>query len=135
MKIEIWSDIICPFCYIGLTKLELALQEVEQEVQAEITWKSYQLNPEFPEDAPGMPTYDYLVRTKGMSMDDVVAMTAQLSAQGKELGITLNFDKAIVVNTKKSTSSPSFCAGPSKRNCFEKIIVQSSFYRRFRCQR
>lgn len=52
MKIEIWSDIICPFCYIGLTKLEMALQESENQVPAEISWKSYQLNPDFPADAP-----------------------------------------------------------------------------------
>jgi len=127
MKIEIWSDIICPFCYIGLTKLESALQEVEQEVQAEITWKSYQLNPEFPEDAPGMPTYDYLVRTKGMSMDDVVAMTAQLSAQGKELGIALNFDKAIVVNTKKAHRLLHFAQAHQKGTALKKSLFKAHF--------
>ncbi|GAA4176904.1 MULTISPECIES: DsbA family oxidoreductase [Sphingobacterium] len=127
MKIEIWSDIICPFCYIGLTKLESALQEVEQDVQAEITWKSYQLNPEFPEDAPGMPTYDYLVRTKGMSMDDVVAMTAQLSAQGKELGIALNFDKAIVVNTKKAHRLLHFAQTHQKGTALKKSLFKAHF--------
>ncbi|HAT91732.1 MAG TPA: disulfide bond formation protein DsbA, partial [Sphingobacterium sp.] len=49
MKIEIWSDIICPFCYIGLTKLELALQESTSKPSAKIIWKSYQLNPDYPE--------------------------------------------------------------------------------------
>lgn len=127
MKIEIWSDIICPFCYIGLTKLESALQEVVQEVQAEITWKSYQLNPEFPEDAPGMPTYDYLVRTKGMSMDDVVAMTAQLSNQGKELGIALNFDKAIVVNTKKAHRLLHFAQTIQKGTVLKKALFKAHF--------
>lgn len=127
MKIEIWSDIICPFCYIGLTKLESALQEGVQEVQAEITWKSYQLNPEFPEDAPGMPTYDYLVRTKGMSMDDVVAMTAQLSNQGKELGIALNFDKAIVVNTKKAHRLLHFAQTNQKGTALKKALFKAHF--------
>ncbi|MDF2478752.1 MAG: hypothetical protein K0S24_4235 [Sphingobacterium sp.] len=127
MKIEIWSDIICPFCYIGLTKLESALQEGVQEVQAEITWKSYQLNPEFPEDAPGMPTYDYLVRTKGMSIDDVVAMTAQLSNQGKELGIALNFDKAIVVNTKKAHRLLHFAQTNQKGTALKKALFKAHF--------
>ncbi|MDF2517931.1 MAG: hypothetical protein K0R59_3227 [Sphingobacterium sp.] len=127
MKIEIWSDIICPFCYIGLTKLESALQEYEREIQAEITWKSYQLNPDFPEDAPGMPTYDYLVRTKGMSMDDVVAMTGQLSAQAKELGITLNFDKAIVVNTKKAHRLLHFAQANDKGTALKKSLLKAHF--------
>lgn len=127
MKIEIWSDIICPFCYIGLTKLESALQKGVQEVQAEITWKSYQLNPEFPEDAPGMPTYDYLVRTKGMSIDDVVAMTAQLSNQGKELGIALNFDKAIVVNTKKAHRLLHFAQTNQKGTALKKALFKAHF--------
>ncbi|CAM3484010.1 DsbA family oxidoreductase [Sphingobacterium prati] len=127
MKIEIWSDIICPFCYIGLTKLELALHETADEAQVKITWKSYQLNPDFPEDEAGMPTYDYLVRTKGMSMDDVVAMTAQLSEQGKELGITLNFDKAIVVNTKKAHRLIHFAQAHNKGTALKKSLFKAHF--------
>lgn len=127
MKIEIWSDIICPFCYIGLTKLELALQEAAPEVQTEMIWKSYQLNPEFPEDAAGMPTYDYLVRTKGMSMDDIVAMTGQLSAQGKELGIALNFDQAIVVNTKRAHRLLHFAQAHGKGTTLKKVLFKAHF--------
>ncbi|MDM1293166.1 DsbA family oxidoreductase [Sphingobacterium sp. N143] len=127
MKIEIWSDIICPFCYIGLTKLEQALQESSGPVQAEISWKSYQLNPDYPEDAPGMPTYDYLVQTKGMSMDDVVAMTSQLSTQGRELGIVLNFDKAIVVNTKKAHRLIHFAQTYGKGTLIKKSLFKAHF--------
>lgn len=127
MKIEIWSDIICPFCYIGLTKLEMALQESENQVPAEISWKSYQLNPDFPADAPGMPTYDYLIRSKGMSMDDVVAMTAQLSAQGKELGIELNFDRAIVVNTRKAHRLLHFAQIQGKATALKKALFKAHF--------
>jgi predicted DsbA family dithiol-disulfide isomerase len=127
MKIEIWSDIICPFCYIGLTKLELALQESTSKPSAEIIWKSYQLNPDYPQDAPAMPTYDYLVQTKGMSMDDVVAMTSQLSAQGKELGIDLNFEKAIVVNTKKAHRLIHFAQAQQKGTQIKKALFKAHF--------
>ena len=127
MKIEIWSDIICPFCYIGLTKLEMALQEYTNTSQTEITWKSYQLNPDFPVDASGIPTYDYLVQTKGMSMDDVVAMTSQLSAQGKGLGIALNFDKAIVVNTRKAHRLLHLAQAQSKGTALKKSLFKAHF--------
>jgi len=127
MKIEIWSDIICPFCYIGLTKLEQALQESPSNPQAEIKWKSYQLNPDYPEDAPAISTYDYLVQTKGMSMDDVVAMTSQLSAQGKELGIALNFEKAIIVNTKKAHRLIHFAQQYEKGTPVKKALLKAHF--------
>ncbi|MDQ1150526.1 DsbA family oxidoreductase [Sphingobacterium zeae] len=127
MKIEIWSDIICPFCYIGLTKLEMALHESANKPAAEIIWKSYQLNPDYPEDAPAIPTYDYLVQTKGMSMDDVVAMTSQLSAQGRELGIALNFDKAVVVNTRKAHRLIHFAQGYQKGTPIKKALFKAHF--------
>ncbi|MDR6734678.1 DsbA family oxidoreductase [Sphingobacterium sp. 2149] len=127
MKIEIWSDIICPFCYIGLTKLEMALQESANKPAAEIIWKSYQLNPDYPEDAPAIPTYDYLVQTKGMSIDDVVAMTSQLSAQGRELGIALNFDKAVVVNTRKAHRLIHFAQGHQKGTPIKKALFKAHF--------
>lgn len=127
MKIEIWSDIICPFCYIGLTKLEMALHESANKPAAEIIWKSYQLNPDYPEDAPAIPTYDYLVQTKGMSMDDLVAMTSQLSAQGRELGIALNFDKAVVVNTRKAHRLIHFAQGYQKGTPIKKALFKAHF--------
>lgn len=48
MKIEIWSDIVCPFCYIGKKKLEQALDQFPQKEKVEIEFKSYQLDPNTP---------------------------------------------------------------------------------------
>ncbi len=45
MKVEIWSDIACPFCYIGKRKFENALNEFEHKEQVEVGWKSFQLDP------------------------------------------------------------------------------------------
>src|SRR6478735_11159005 len=45
MKIEIWSDVMCPFCYIGKRKFEAALDKFEHKNDVEIVWKSYQLDP------------------------------------------------------------------------------------------
>ena len=51
MKIEIWSDVVCPFCYIGKRNLELSLAQFSQRNQLEITWKSFVLDPHLPETA------------------------------------------------------------------------------------
>ena len=57
MKIEIWSDIICPFCYIGKRKLELALEQTG--IKATIDWRSFELNPAASQSY-GMPLPDVM---------------------------------------------------------------------------
>ena len=52
MKIEIWSDVACPFCYIGKRRLEQALDGFEYQSDVEIEWKSFQLNPELKINKP-----------------------------------------------------------------------------------
>jgi predicted DsbA family dithiol-disulfide isomerase len=58
VKIEIWSDVVCPWCYIGKRRLESALREFEHADEVEIAWRSFQLNPDAPDRA--VPTRDYL---------------------------------------------------------------------------
>ena len=52
MKIEIWSDVVCPWCYIGKRRIENALAEFEHADEVEVHWRSYQLDP----GAPTEPT-------------------------------------------------------------------------------
>ena len=63
MKIEIWSDIACPFCYIGKRKLEKAIQKLKDSSLVEVEWKSFQLNPDLVSD-PSLSTLDYLSQSK-----------------------------------------------------------------------
>jgi len=80
MKIEIWSDIMCPFCYIGKRHLEKALETFPGKDDVEIEWKSFQLDPTIPMDL-GKETsvYDYLAARKGISMDQVKLMHERVS--------------------------------------------------------
>jgi predicted DsbA family dithiol-disulfide isomerase len=74
MRIEIWSDVVCPWCYIGKRRLERALGQFEHAADVEITWRSFQLNPDTP---PGtaVPTLDYLARRFG---PQATAMTTRV---------------------------------------------------------
>ena len=101
MKIEIWSDIACPFCYIGKRKLEKAIQKLPDSSSIQIEWKSFQLNPTLQTD-PNQNTLTYLAETKGWTMEQTLQMTAQVSAMGKEEGLNFNFEKTAVANTKRS---------------------------------
>lgn len=101
MKIEIWSDIACPFCYIGKRKLEKAIQRLPDSEGIVLEWKSFQLNPILQTD-PNQNTLTYLAETKGWTMEQTLQMTAQVTAMGKEEGLNFNFEKTAVANTKRS---------------------------------
>ena len=101
MKIEIWSDIMCPFCYMGKKQLEFALENYSGGKNVEIVWKSFELNPNIAHD-PNLKLQEYLSETKGIDPESVTHMYHKLTAQGRELGIDFNFEKAQVSNSKKA---------------------------------
>ncbi|MCW3465358.1 DsbA family oxidoreductase [Chitinophaga nivalis] len=98
MKVEIWSDIMCPFCYIGKRKFEEALEQFPDKEKITVEWKSFQLNPDLKPE-PGTDVYDYLAAKKGQSREWSLSMHAQVVNMAKEAGLTYDFDKAIVANS------------------------------------
>ena len=94
MRIEIWSDVVCPWCYIGKRRLERALGEFEHADEVEVTWRSFQLNPDAP--ATAVPTLDYLAQRFGPQAQ---GMTARVAEMGKGEGLTLDFASSLTVNT------------------------------------
>lgn len=98
MKIEIWSDIMCPFCYIGKRHLEAALEAFPQKEKVEIEWKSFQLDPDMPH-LPGVSVIDYLAKAKGISREESVAMHDRVVAMAAEAGLEYRFDKAVPANS------------------------------------
>jgi predicted DsbA family dithiol-disulfide isomerase len=94
MQIEIWSDVVCPWCYIGKRRLERALGEFEHADEVEVSWRSFQLNPDAPEKA--VPTLDYLAQRFGPQAQ---AMTARVAELGQQEGLTLDFGSSLTVNT------------------------------------
>ncbi len=98
MQIEIWSDVVCPFCYIGKRHLEQAIADLKMEDEVEITWKSFQLDPSA-QPREGLTLKKYLSESKGMSMDQVEQMTTGVVDRAAAVGLKFNFDEAIVANT------------------------------------
>lgn len=101
MKIEIWSDVICPFCYIGKRNFETALAQFADKDNIEVEWKSYQLDSSVPEVAVETQE-DYLVKRKGMSRDQVKGMLANVTEMAKQAGLEYHLDKSVMVNTQKA---------------------------------
>lgn len=101
MKIEIWSDVVCPFCYIGKRKMEKALQKFPFKDKVTIEWKSFQLNPD-QKTNPDLSTLEHLAQSKGWSMDQTRQITANVVEMAKAEGLTFDFEKAVVANTKNA---------------------------------
>jgi predicted DsbA family dithiol-disulfide isomerase len=98
MKIEIWSDVMCPFCYIGKRRFESALQQFTDKNNIEIEWKSFQLNPDLKTD-PNININQYLADIKGWTLDQAEEMNNHVTQMAAEVGLTYDFDKAIVANS------------------------------------
>ncbi len=97
MKIEVWSDIMCPFCYIGKRHLEAALSKFPNE-SFEIEWKSFQLDPTIIPQ-PNKNVYEYLAERKGMSVEESKQMHAGVVARAAEVGLDYHFEKAVISNS------------------------------------
>ena len=98
MKIEIWSDIVCPFCYIGKRKFEMALADFPEKDKVVIEWRSYQLDPTMI-NTPGKSVHQYLAERKGCSLQEAKDMNEMMSNVAKEVGLNYNFDIAVINNT------------------------------------
>jgi len=98
MKVEIWSDIVCPFCYIGKRKFEKALEKFPAREQVEIVWRSFQLDPGM-KVIPGQTVHQYLAERKGVSLEKGKEMNAYMTNVAKEVGLEYNFNIAIINNT------------------------------------
>jgi len=100
MKIEIWSDVMCPFCYIGKRNHESALNQFADNKQVEVIWKSFQLDPTIPQPTDtSQNTLQYLTDRKGMSYSQVENMTKGITQAAKNIGLEYHLDKTLVTNT------------------------------------
>ncbi|HBF28897.1 DsbA family oxidoreductase [Rhizobium sp.] len=89
ITIDLVSDVVCPWCYLGKARLELAIADVQDEVSVDINWRPYQLNPNYPPE--GVDQQVELAKKLG-GKDNMDRGHAQLTAMGKEVGIDFDFD-------------------------------------------
>ena len=101
MQVEIWSDIVCPFCYIGKRKFEKALREFKHKDHVVVHWRSYQLDP-IAESQGHENAYAYLARVKGQSLEWSVKMHQNVTEMAAAVGLDYHFEKAIVSNSHQA---------------------------------
>ena len=98
MKVEIWSDVVCPWCYIGKRRFETALRAFDGRDDVEVQWRSFQLNPEQPRGA--RTTHDeYLAAKLGTTREQVHQLNARVVGLAAAEGLNYDFDRYQVINT------------------------------------
>ncbi len=98
MQLEIWSDIACPWCYVGKRRIEAALSQFEHEDQVDVTWRSFELDPTTPAEVSGSPV-ERLAAKYGMSVEQAQESEARLTAVAAEDGLEYHLDKQRMGNT------------------------------------
>ncbi|MEE2522565.1 DsbA family oxidoreductase [Pseudarthrobacter sp. J75] len=98
MKVEIWSDVACPWCFIGKRRFEAALAEFPHRADVEVQWRSYQLDPGLPEHYDG-GELEYLSSRKGLPADQVRGMFEHVAGQARGEGLHFAFDDVVVANS------------------------------------
>jgi predicted DsbA family dithiol-disulfide isomerase len=98
MQVEIWSDVICPWCYIGKRRFETALAQFPQRDSVSVIWRSFELDPDAPQQSPGT-LEERLARKYGVSLQQAAAMNARVTEIGKEVGLEYRLTNARPGNT------------------------------------
>ncbi|MBP1222310.1 DsbA family oxidoreductase [Flavobacterium sp. 1355] len=125
MKIEIWSDIMCPFCYIGKRQLESALTEFPND-EFEIEWKSFQLDPTITPQS-GKDVFTFLAERKGISVEESKEMHKGVTERAKSVGLDYNFDKAIISNSLEAHRIIQFAKTKNLGDEMEEIFFKAYF--------
>lgn len=126
MKVEIWSDVMCPFCYIGKRRFEHALERFSRKDDVEVEWKSFQLNPDMETD-PSKNINEYLAEHKGISVQQAQQMHERVTAMAKEVGLQYDFDKAIVANSFDAHRLSHFAKKYGKQDAMEERLFKAYF--------
>lgn len=126
MKVEIWSDVMCPFCYIGKNNFEKALEKLPFKDEIEVEWKSFQLDPTLNPDET-KTTFECFKEKKGVPEAQAKQMIEQVSQMGNAAGISFNFDKAIITNTFSAHKLLHLAKKYKKANAMEEALFIAHF--------
>ncbi|MCF9000107.1 DsbA family oxidoreductase [Acinetobacter nectaris] len=96
MRVDIWSDVVCPFCYIGKKRLERVAEEMNLDL--EIHWHSFQLDPKSPASF-SVPTTELIAKKYGRSIEEMEAMQVQIAEMAAEEGINFQWRKTKAGNS------------------------------------
>lgn len=126
MKIEIWSDYACPFCYIGKRNLEKALERFEGKEDVEISYSSFQLNP-FIRKVENADINSIIAKKYNLTYEEAKANNDRIVVQAKEVGLYYNFDKLIPNNTADAHRLAKYAKSLGKEDVIVERLLKAYF--------
>ena len=98
MNIEIWSDFVCPFCYIGKRRLEQALEQFPHRKDVTVVFRSFELDPNAPKETP-LTIHEIIAQKYGITVEEAKRANADIGRQAEAVGLTFRFDTMKPTNT------------------------------------
>lgn len=126
IKVDIWSDVQCPWCYIGKRKFEAGVAEFGGDVEVE--YHSFELSPDTPVDFDGTPR-DYLAARKGISPEQVDQMFARVTEIASSVGLDYDFDHVHQTNTVKAHELLHFAKAQGRQLEMKERLLDAYFVR------
>ncbi len=126
MKIEIFSDVACPWCYIGKRRFETALNAFPHKDSVEVLWRSYQLDPTLPQHYDGTEL-DYLVERKGMDREQLMGMLGQVKDAAEGEGLHYKFEEIVVANSFSAHELLHLAAAHGKADAVKEALLSAHF--------
>ncbi len=131
MRIEIWSDVVCPWCYIGKRRLETALADFDHADEVEVVWRSFQLDPSSPREATGTIA-EHLGHKYGGGVDAGRQMIAKVSQVAAEEGLAFSYadaQRASTVDAHRLLHLALAEGGPERQGALKERLLESYFVR------
>ena len=126
MQIEIWSDIICPWCYIGKRRFEMVLANFAERESVTVIWRSFELDPKSP--AQYLVTLEEMLAQKyGVSPQEAAAMNTRVSGLAKEVGLEYQLSQARPGNTLDAHRLLHFAASQQLGDQATERVMQAYF--------
>ncbi|MEG8976873.1 DsbA family oxidoreductase [Priestia megaterium] len=126
MKIEVWSDFVCPFCYIGKRRLEQALQQFAHKDDVQVEFKSFELDPNAPVNT-GKTINEALAAKYGMTIEQAKQANEGIGQQAASVGLSFNFDDMKPTNTFDAHRLAKFAKAQGKEAAITEKLLYAYF--------
>jgi predicted DsbA family dithiol-disulfide isomerase len=124
VNVEIWSDIACPWCYVGKRRFEAALASYERRDDVSVTWRAFELDPSAPPDR-GVQSTQHLADKYGMSRADALAAQRRLTETAAGEGLEFRFDISRGGNTFDAHRIVALAAAHDAQDAMEERIMRA----------
>jgi len=126
MRVEIWSDIACPWCYVGKRRFEAALKQFEHAGDVDVVWRSFELDPSAP-SSRAEPQEEVLAKKYGIPVERARAMNVRLTGEAQKEGLDFRFDRLRMGNTFDAHRLVHLAAESGKGDAMKERLMRAYF--------